>query len=429
MKSSIEAFLNSLPAGSLIAPENHAALWAVIACGTALSIWLEQTYAWAAKLSGAVVALLIAMILSNTRIMPLSAPVYDMVQDWLVPLAVPLLLARANVPEILRSGRGPLMAVNLAAVGTLIGTSVAIVSMRPWISSPEIEYAGGLETASDVGGGVNFFAVKASYNISESLTSPLLVADNFVMAGFFVLILSMAASKWFRARYPHPHILEAEKSQAGLTPGPGGEGQTVAVVAEHTERKSVSVFDIARAFGFAFIAVALAFAGERLLKSAFGDISHAGTGFKMLATLCTNRFVLLTGVSLILATVLARPLKTVNGMDEFGSWMLMLFLFCIGLPADLWLVLTRTPQLFLFCIIICSFNVGFTLLAGKLLKINLEELLLAMNATLGGPPTAAAMAASAGWSRLVLPGLLIGLWGYIIGTPLGILVIEFFLRK
>ncbi|MES2708430.1 MAG: DUF819 family protein [Verrucomicrobiota bacterium] len=408
---------------SLISPDDSATLWAVIACGAAFSIWLEQTCKWAARLSAAVIALLIAMILSNTRIMPLSAPVYDIVEKWLVPLAVPLLLARANVGEILRSGRGPLIAVNLAAIGTLMGTAVAITTMRPWIPSPGIEHAGGLMTASYVGGGVNFFAVKNSYSISESLSSPLLVADNFVMAGFFVMILSMAASRWFRARYSHPHIIEAEGAAAA------GEGQGAAVVVEHAERKSVSVFDIARAFGFAFIVVALAFAAEKALKSAFGDLSQAGAGFKMLATLCSNRFVLLTGISLVLATVLAKPLKTVNGMDEFGSWMLMLFLFCIGLPADLWLVLTQAPQMFVFCAVIACFNVGFTLVAGRFFKVNLEELLLAMNATLGGPPTAAAMAAGAGWTRLVLPGLLIGLYGYIVGTPLGILVIEFFLRK
>ena len=48
------------------------------------------------------------------------------------------------------------------------------------------------------------------------------------------------------------------------------------------------------------------------------------------------------------------------------------------------------------------------------------ELAVAVNATLGGPPSAAAMAISAGWTRLVLPALLMGLLGYAVGTPLGI---------
>jgi predicted PurR-regulated permease PerM len=33
------------------------------------------------------------------------------------------------------------------------------------------------------------------------------------------------------------------------------------------------------------------------------------------------------------------------------------------------------------------------------------------------------MCISKGWSRLVLPGILVGLWGYVIGTPIGILLI------
>ncbi|NLE38022.1 MAG: DUF819 family protein, partial [Pirellulaceae bacterium] len=34
----------------------------------------------------------------------------------------------------------------------------------------------------------------------------------------------------------------------------------------------------------------------------------------------------------------------------------------------------------------------------------------------------AAMAVAKGWTRLVLPALLVGIWGYVIGTFLGVLV-------
>lgn len=56
--------------------------------------------------------------------------------------------------------------------------------------------------------------------------------------------------------------------------------------------------------------------------------------------------------------------------------------------------------------------------------MNLEHIALAVNASLGGPPTAAAMAISMGWSKLVLPALLVGIWGYTIGTAIGIAVGE-----
>ena len=52
---------------------------------------------------------------------------------------------------------------------------------------------------SYVGGGVNFVAVAESYKVESKLTNPLLVADNFIMAGLFVVLLSIAASKFFAA--------------------------------------------------------------------------------------------------------------------------------------------------------------------------------------------------------------------------------------
>ena len=98
------------------------------------------------------------------------------------------------------------------------------------------------------------------------------------------------------------------------------------------------------------------------------------------------------------------------------------------IAADLIEVVTKVPILFLFCLVMAVTNLVFTLIAGKLLRLNLEELLLSVNATLGGAPSAAAMAISRGWSNLVLPGLLAGIWGYVIGTFLGIVVTEALLK-
>ncbi len=44
---------------------------------------------------------------------------------------------------------------------------------------------------------------------------------------------------------------------------------------------------------------------------------------------------------------------------------------------------------------------------GKLLKFNLEDIILASNANIGGPTTAVAMAISKGWVELVGPIMLV----------------------
>ncbi len=101
-----------------------------------------------------------------------------------------------------------------------------------------------------------------------------------------------------------------------------------------------------------------------------------------------------------------------------------MFLFVIGLPADLWEVAVNVPMLFLFCLIIAAVNLLITFAAGRLLRLNLEDLALAVSASLGGPASAAALAVSLGWSKLVLPAILIGIWGYTIGTAVGLAVGE-----
>ena len=72
----------------------------------------------------------------------------------------------------------------------------------------------------------------------------------------------------------------------------------------------------------------------------------------------------------------------------------------LGYTADLVEVVRNVPVLFAFCLVIALTNLAFTLVIGRMLRLNLEELLLSVNATLGGAPSAAAMAsASSNWKR------------------------------
>ena len=64
----------------------------------------------------------------------------------------------------------------------------------------------------------------------------------------------------------------------------------------------------------------------------------------------------------------------------------------------------------------------FEIFGGKLFRFNLEDIVLASNANIGGPTTAAGMAISQGWTKLVGPSMLVGTFGYVIGTYLGIIV-------
>lgn len=102
--------------------------------------------------------------------------------------------------------------------------------------------------------------------------------------------------------------------------------------------------------------------------------------------------------------------------------LIYLFFFVIGVPASIPMIITNAPLLFVFTLIIALTNMIFCFVFGKLLKFNLEDIVLASNANIGGPTTAVAMAISKGCTKLIGPIMLIGTLGYVIGTYFGIIV-------
>ena len=94
----------------------------------------------------------------------------------------------------------------------------------------------------------------------------------------------------------------------------------------------------------------------------------------------------------------------------------------IGVPASVPMIIKNSPLLLVFAAIVVLVNMIFSLVAGKLLKFNLEDIILASNANIGGPTTAAAMAVSKGWTKLVGPIVLVGTLGYVLGTYFGLIV-------
>ena len=94
-------WMNCIGRESLIAADDTWGLLAVLCVGVFIAIWLEQKYQWASKISGAIIALLLAMVLANLGIIPTSCVLYDdIVWGVIVPMAIPMLLLQCNLKRI-----------------------------------------------------------------------------------------------------------------------------------------------------------------------------------------------------------------------------------------------------------------------------------------------------------------------------------------
>lgn len=395
---------------SIISESNNWALISIMFLSSFVAIYLEQKYKWAAKISGAVITLLIAVILTNINVIPASAPVFDdIVWGYAVPLAIPLLLLNANIFKIWKDTGRLLFIFLIGAAGTLVGAIAGTALLGKVVNG--LPGVAAMMTGSYIGGGVNFTAVADAFHVDGTLISSATVADNLNMAIYFMILIGIASSVWFRKHFPHPHIEEVEQN------GNTGNGQTLA--AQYWERSDISLKDIAAAFAYAAIVVMF----SKLIAGFLSDtIPQSNAFLKMLNTFFGSQYVWITNISMIFASCFEKQAKEIHGAKELGTWLIYLFYFVIGVPASILMIVKNAPILLLFCFILVVFNMLFCFVFGKLFKFNLEEIIVASNANIGGPTTAAGMAISQGWSKLVGPCMLVGTFGYVIGTWLGIVV-------
>ncbi|VDG97080.1 Predicted integral membrane protein [Lysinibacillus sphaericus] len=392
-----------------IQPDDTLTLWGIIVVVASLSIYLEQRFSWASKISGAIIALVGAIFLSNTGIIPTESPVYDAVWGVIIPLAIPLLLFHVNIKKIWTESGKLLALFLLSSIGTVAGTIISFFLLKDHI--PYLDKIGGMISASYVGGGVNFAAMAGKFEAPGDLVSATVVADNLMMAVYFVILMLIPTIGFFRKRYSTPHIDQVENGVSTE------DGKTLAE--SFWKRKDISLKDIAMAIGTAFFLVIVSFK----LAEFIGGLIPSGENVSGIMNLANaifgDKYLVLTTVTFIVLALFPSYFEKINGSQEFGTFLIYLFFVVIGIPASIPLIVQNAPLLLVFVFIIVMVNMVVSLTAGKLLNANLEDTLLASNANIGGPTTAAALAIAKGWKDLIGPILVVGTLGYIIGNYIG----------
>lgn len=394
----------------LVGPENTWVLMAITFGWVAFSIFAENRWGWASKMSGAIVALIGALVLTNLAIIPTSAPFFDdIVWGYVVPMAIPLLLLQCDMRKIGRESGRLLIIFLIGSAGTVAGAIIAAFVLGN--SAPDVGAVAGMMTGSYIGGGVNFAALAGAFKIPGEVVAATTVADNLLMALYFFVLIMIPGIGFFRKHYKHPHVDMVESV------GVSEEAKTQA--AAYWGRKEISLLDIAVNMAVSGIIVAL----SKIISAWFAKVIPTdNAALSMLNALLGNQYLIITTLAMIIATFGAKHVSKISGSQEIGTWLIYLFFFVIGVPASIAQVVFNAPILLVLCAIMVIVNMLVCFVFGKLFGFNLEDIILASNANIGGPTTAAAMAISKGWVNMVGPTMLVGTLGYIIGTYCGIFV-------
>lgn len=368
----------------MINSSNTPILFSVVIVLAGMAFILEQRTKIGKKLSGVVIAMFSMMVLANLKIVPAEAPSYDFVYKWIVPMAIPMFLFKANVVSILKETGKTLIAFILGGIGTIIG---AITMFFILGKGPEMLKALGLFTATYIGGTINFVAISEILDLKGDILASAVAADNVVMAIVLIFLFAVPASK-FAAKFFN---FKEEDYLDSKT-----KDEKTVIYAENI------VYTVTISFVIAAVAM---FISSNYLKA----IPH---------------ILISTVITVILATSFPKFFGKIQGSEEIGIFFMYLFFAVVGATARFDIIIEKGLILFVYAsgTIIIHLLILFT--GGKLLKIPLPELLIASNANIGGPTTACGMAMAKKWNSLVVPAVLVGLAGYITATFIATIVVK-----
>jgi uncharacterized membrane protein len=371
----------------LIPPDQHWALWAILFLAAAFGLWAEKTK-WGSKLSAVIVTILATFLLSNLSIIPTDAPSYDVVWSYLVPIAIPLLLFKANLRKIIKEAGPTLIAFAFGAVGTVLGTIIAF-NLIPL--GDEGWKLAGIFCSTYIGGSMNFVASAEALQMnSGNILTAGVAADNLMMTIYFIILFALPSVKYFVKIFPTHH--EDSKDDISLD------------VKEESDNNKIELLDMAKALAISISICTVGFAVADI-------IAIKGTGI-----------LIITALIIIVATSFPKQISAINGADKMGILLMQVFFAAIGASANVLVVLKFGPILFLFAALILFVHLMFLLVAGKIFKLDLAEIVIASNANMGGPTTAAAMAVARKWRALVIPAILCGTLGYAVATFIGVAI-------
>ncbi|MCI5678518.1 MAG: DUF819 family protein [Bacteroidales bacterium] len=398
---------------TLISGDNTWALMAITCGWAAFSIYAEQTWKWASKVSGAIVALVGALVLTNLGIIPTNCVWFDDIcWGFAVPMAIPMLLLSCDIRKIGKEAGKILILFLIGAVGTTVGAVLGFKALGGVVE--HLAGVAAMMTGSYIGGTVNFAALSDAFSVPGETVSAAVVADNLLMTLYFFVLIMIPSIKFFANKFKHPHIDEVNAR------GVDEEAKTQA--AAYWGKKPISLMDIAINVAISVIIVCVSTQIAGVLSNV---IPKTNVVTSMLNGLFGNKYLILTTLTMIIATIFSKPLEGLSGSQEIGTYLIYLFFFAIGAPASIKAIFLNAPLLLVFCAIMVVVNMLFCFIFGKLLKFDLEDCILASNACIGGPTTAAAMAISKGWVKLVGPIMLVGTLGYVVGTYFGTFVGQF----
>jgi uncharacterized membrane protein len=390
-------------------------------------ITLERKTIIGKALSAPLSTMALALLVANLGFVPFSSPIYTLINRYLVPLAVPMLLFDSDMKRVIRDTGSLLIAFFVGAIATIVGTVVAYPLLPLTSLGEDIGWRVACALAArHIGGAINFVAVADTLSVPGTAVSAAIAADNLVVALYFGFLFYISKPGEPADSAAVANIDERKVSTVEIVdPEDVGSSESEVSTVEIVDPEDVG-------------------SSEESLEHSPITLSSLGAALSVSSCLVTSGGVLtrtflppgtsslpLTSIlTVVCATVFPKFFSQIRAAGTaVGITFIQMFFAASGAAGSISLVLRSAPSLFAFSALQIGVHFCTLMTLGRgLLRLPPRELYLSSNANVGGPTTAAAMAQAKEWTRLVLPALLIGILGYATATAIALALGPILLR-
>jgi len=337
---------------------------------------IEKKLAWVTHVSSVCLVILVAMLLSQIKIIPSQSAVYDFFQGYAVLIGITLMILNFKFKNILKLNYKILLVFLFGLVGSLIGGLIA--GYIGHFALGDIAYKLAAQfTASYIGGLENAAAMQKMYNIPETYFTAAFTVDNIITS------LWVLASVWL-----------------------GKSSQTITNTAE----SSIQEFDSAD-MSLVNISACLFMATLIIL---IGKIIANNIGF----------FHAIIWITLLAIVVGQIPIVSQYCKPAYvlGATAFAFFFFSIGASVNFKALLELDKMVIVMPIIVISVHAIFIILAAKIFSVNKKATIISSQALIGGPGTAVAVAQAKYWKEYFSTAIILGIFGYTVANFFGAFV-------
>lgn len=335
-------------------------------------------------LGNVVLCYLLGILLVNTGIIKGNDELREILSSISVPLAIGLLLLTGDLKAWFKSAPKAVLSFVCLILSTLTFAAIGYYFFKDKIEGAE--YYAGFFSAVYSGGSANMAAVNMATSAPKGLYDIAMIAD-VVLGGFFLIYTMGIAPHLYKKLLPATPIEKAPEIQ----------------------EYKFSILELLKGIGLVAIATGIA-AGVSFL---FLQKIEAGLLIMVLTSLCA-------------VFSLSPKVRSLESSKKGGDYFLLLFATVMGLSSDLSLFEWDALNVLYYMAFVMLGSMFLHLILSILFKIDRDTHLITSTAGVMSPPFIPGVAAALKNRGILMTGLTAGILGNLIGTYLGILMVQFF---